>query len=193
MKISAEKKKEQLLDSFDLLKTDYGENSSSLSDIVEKMAKIDLDTAVSMWKYLIKENPDVLHTDDDFGFWFMYALEKKIGIEKVAEIVSNDNFLKESIYKNCGDISSTPLDVVSLYVSQGKLGLANELMDLIFSNKNKVNSLYEILDNIIPDKDEKITEDTFDLLNRWIEKVPRKTERAKLNLKMLDFMDEDDE
>lgn len=50
-----------------------------------------------------------------------------------------------------------------------------------------------ILDNIIPDKDEKITEDTFDLLNRWIEKVPRKTERAKLNLKMLDFMDEDDE
>lgn len=85
------------------------------------------------------------------------------------------------------------MDVVSLYVSQGKLGLANELMDLIFSNKNKVNSLYEILDNIIPDKDEKITEDTFDLLNRWIEKVPRKTERAKLNLKMLDFMDEDDE
>ena len=48
MKISAGKKKEQLLDSFDLLKTDYGENSSSLRDIVEKMAKIDLDTAVSM-------------------------------------------------------------------------------------------------------------------------------------------------
>lgn len=193
MKISAEKKKRMLEDSFDLLKDDYKENRVALHDIIEKMAKVDVNIAVSMWKCLIKEYPGVLHTEDDFGFWMMYAIEKGVGEGKTAKIVSEDEFLKKSVYGECGDLKLSPLGVVRLLVSQNKLNVASELMDLIFSNKNKCNSLYDILDGVIPDSDEQITEEAFELLSDWIKMVPGKIERAKLNLKMLDFMDEDDE
>ena len=193
MKISAEKKKQMLEDSFDLLKDNYKDNKVALHDIIEKMAKIDVNTAVSMWKYLIKEYPGVLHTEDDFGWWMMYAIEKSVGEGKTARIVSEDDFLKKSVYGECGDLQSSPLSVIGLLISQNKLSIASELMNLIFLNKNKCNSLYDILDGVIPDSDEQITEEAFELLSEWIKMVPGKTERAKLNLRMLDFMDEDDE
>ena len=44
---------------------------------------------------------------------------------------------------------------------------------------------------IIPDfSDEHITDEAFELLMKWIEKVENPEEKAKLNLKMLNFMDE---
>ena len=193
MKISIEKKKQLLLDSFELLKDDYEENQSSLHDIVGKMAKIDTDISVSMWKYLIEKNPKVLHNEGDFGYWFMDAIERAVGEEGIVKIVTADDFLKKSIYGGCGDLDSNPLYVIQWLILKDELSTASELMELVFSNKHKSNSLYHILDNIIPDEDEQITEEAFELLNSWIKKVRGKAERAKLNLKMLDFMDEDDD
>lgn len=76
MKISREKKHQILLDTFDLLKSNYEDNAVELRDVIGKMSKIDLDTSVQMWKYLIKSYPSVLHTTDDFAFSVMYAIEK---------------------------------------------------------------------------------------------------------------------
>lgn len=193
MRISPEKKKQMLLDSFDLLKEDYDENISALHDIVEKMAKIDVDVAVSMWKCLIKENPEALHSEDDLGWWFMYAIEEAVGEEKCAQIVADDEFLKTSIYGSCGDVRSCPLSAIGVFISKDKLDIASELMNLVLSNKNKCNSLYDIMDGVIPGEDEQITEEAFNLLSEWIKLVPGKAERAKLNLKMLNFMDEDED
>ena len=104
MKISAEKKKQLLLDSFDLLKEKYTENRVALHDIIEKMAKIDIGMSIDMWKCLIKENPEVLHTTNDFASWLMFPIGEIIGDGKLAKIISEDDFLKTSIYGNCGDI-----------------------------------------------------------------------------------------
>ena len=193
MKISAEKKKQLLLDSFDLLKENYTENRVALHDIIEKMAKIDIGMSIDMWKCLIKENPEVLHTTNDFASWLMFPIGEIIGDGNLAKIISEDDFLKTSIYGNCGDIRYDPLWILGLLISQNKLDIANELMDLILSNKNRCNSLYDIVDGALPSSNSQITEEAFELLRSWIEMIPGKTERAKLNLRMLDFMDEDED
>lgn len=191
MKISAEKKKQLLLDSFDLLKDNYLENRVALHDIIEKMAKIDIKVSIDMWKCLIKENPEILHTTEDFASWIMFPIEEIIGAAKLAKIISEDDFLKTSIYGNCGDIKYDPLWILRLLISQNKLDVANELMNLILSNKNKRNSLYDVIDGAIPSSNDQITDEALELLTSWIEMIPEKTERTKLNLRILDFMDED--
>lgn len=193
MKISAEKKKQVLLDSFDLLKSNYHENSRALRDIVKKMIKIDIDIAISMWKYLIRENPDVLHDDDSFAFSIMYPLEEAIGIKRLAYLVVDDNFLKMSIYGECGDLRYEPFEIITYFIEIGKLDVADELLKLAKSNPHDSHSLYDILDQVIPEKKAKMSVEAFDFITSWIETVPSKEERAKLNLRMLDFMDEDEE
>lgn len=193
MKISTEKKKQLLLDSFDLLKGNYHENSRALQDIVEKMIKIDLDVAISMWKCLIKENPDALHSGYEFAFSIMYPLEEAIGIKRLAYLVIDDEFLKTSIYGECGNLQYEPFEIITYFIEVGKLDIADELLKLAKSNPHDSHSLYDILDHVIPEKGAKISEDAFDFITSWIEAVPSKEERAKLNLRMLDFMDEDDD
>ena len=193
MKISADKKKQILLDSFDLLKENYSENSSALLDIIEKMVKIDFDISVSMWKYLIEKNPDVLYSGYSFAFSIMYEMKKQIGIKRLANLVTSDDFLKKAIFQECGDLSYTPLEIVEYYIKSGNYNMADELLHLIKSNSHDKHSMYKVLDGVIPEKDSKLSEDAFDFLMGWIDTISNKEECAKLNLRMLDFMDEDDE
>ena len=69
------------------------------------------------------------------------------------------------------------------FQSKDKLDIASELMNLVLSNKNKCNSLYDIMDGIMPGEDEQITEEAFNLLSEWIKLIPGKAERAKAELK----------
>lgn len=196
MKISPEKKKQIILDSFELLKSDYNENRVALWNAVGKMSKIDTETAVTMWKYLIKDNPDVLHASGDFSFSVMYSIEEAIGKNKTYRLVANDDFLKESIYKESGELECCPLYAIGFFIETNELTTANELLELIVANSYAKVSLYHVLDEIIPDdpdEDERMSDEAYNLLSGWIEKVANKKERAKLNLKMLSFMDEDEE
>lgn len=191
MKISAEKKKQMLMDSFELLKDEYKENRFSLIDLIGKIAKIDTPTAIEMWKYLIKNNPDALHDSSDFGFSTWYDIEKSVGQETVDRIVMEDEFLKRSIYGECGDLGCSPLYAVSRLILRGELSTADEILQLIRGNRHREQSMYEVLDEVIPE-DEQITEEAFDFLNDWIGKIRSKSERAKLNLKMLNFVEDED-
>ena len=191
MKISAEKKKQMLMDSFELLKDDYDDNDRSLIDLIGKMTKLDVQVSVEMWKYLVKNNRDVLHDGDDFAFSIWYAIEKAIGEEASDKIVLEDEFLKKSIYAECGDLRWNPLEAIENLIKKGNLSLADELLQLVSSNKYREQSMYEVLDAVIPE-DEQITEEAFDFLNEWIGKIRSKSERAKLNLKMLNFVEEED-
>lgn len=196
MKISPETKKQMILDSFELLKNDYDENRVALWNAVGKMAKTDTEMAVTMWKYLIKDNPDVLHKSDDFSFSVMYSIEKAIGKAKTYRLVASDNFLKESIYKESGELECCPLYAIGFFIETNELVTANELLELAVSNHYAKVSLYHVLDEIIPDDpdgDEWMSDEAYNLLNGWIEKVSNKKDRAKLNLKMLAFLDDETE
>lgn len=193
MKISAEKKKEILLDTFETLKNNYNRNNGiALRDLIGAMSKIDLDLAVEMWKYLIKNNMDILHTTYDFSFSIMFTFEESIGQEKMHRLVAEDSFLKNSIFHESGDLSHSPLWAINRFIKQNDLVLANELLELAITNKYKENSLYDIISDAIPEGEE-ISEEAFELLSEWVGKIKNKEERAKLNLKMLSLLDEDDE
>ena len=193
MKMSKEKRREKLISSFELLKQDYHENDLALQDLVGQMAKIDLDTAPEMWKDLIEENKGVLYSSYDFGFSFMYSLEKAIGEEKLYRIVADDEFLRTAIYKYSGDLRLSPLQAIGFFVKSNDLQTANTLLELAFSNRRKETSRFEILDEAIPDPDycSDMPEETFEFLNEWIKKVPDKKERTKLEIKMMHFLEDD--
>ena len=195
MALSNEKKKETLIRNFDILKDNYEKNKSTLASVVVKMLKIDIDTVVDMWTYLLTKHDSKLKSDDS---WFLtgnivYEGYKAIGKPKMAEIVLGNQTIKKALFSQAGG------DGVYLFVgwmiaskiNSNELQLADELLSMVYNNKNKENSWYEILDDIIPadPEDLQVSEEAYELLERWCDKVTDAEERAKLSIKMMEFMD----
>lgn len=193
MRISSNEKKDFLLETFELLRQNYQRNKYELRDCIAKIAKIDLTLAIDLLKTLLLENPAANHTTDDFSFGFMYSLEKVIGEEELYKIVAKDNELKNAIYGEAGNLHLIPLFLIRYLISIDDLETANEILQLIDGNPYLKNSWYDILKEIIPSDDTTISENAFDLLSMWIEKVSDREELAKLKLKMLDFLDDEDD
>lgn len=192
MKISVSKKKAFLQETFELLKEDYTSNGSAIKDIIGKMAKLDCDCAVGMWKYLIQAYPDVLHGFYDFGYSIMNTLERAIDSETVYRLVVEDSFLKNAIFSELGDMQYSPIQAIRFYVFSGQTEIADELLALSYHNKYRRTSFFEILDGILNNYyDERLGDDAFEMLMGWIEKVDGKQDRAKLNLAMLNYMEEE--
>lgn len=190
-RIAASQKEQFLLDTYDLLKTNYSANRWSLWDLIGQMAKINRDNAVLLWKELIAANPDILHSSEDFGFSIMYKIEEAIGREWAFRLVAEDDELRNAIYSELGNMKLSPIHAIQFFVLVNAVYLADELLELTFKNKYRCNSFYEILDCIIPDfSGEHITDEAFELLMKWIERIDDPEQKAKLNLKMLNFMDE---
>ena len=192
MKASAEKKKEILLDSFETLKKDFMTNGYTLADIIIKMSKIDIDTAIEMWVFLLKKYPNVVKSDDSYTLTghIIYDISKKIGEETIGEIVLSNSFLKKNIFSLSSD--DYCLEIIKSKILNNDLNLANELLELFNLNTYKKVSWYSIIDTIIPEGEE-ISEEAFELLTDWINKIKDKGERAKLNVKMLGFAVDDEE
>lgn len=66
------------------------------------------------------------------------------------------------------------------------------MLTLSYNNKYRRTSFFEILDGILNNYyDEQLGEDGFEMLMGWVAKVKSKQERAKLNLAMLNYMEEE--
>lgn len=182
-------RKTMLLDTFDLLKDDFYENKISLRDIVDKMSKIDFEIAIEMWKYLIKENPDDLHETDDLGFPILFSLTQNVGESKVYNYIYEDSFLKEKLYVESGGKDREPLEAIRYFLHNNELEKANELLELSLMNKYSGFSSYEVILYSIPFEDEQVTTEVLNLIKAWISKVNDEKGRAKLQLRLLDYMD----
>ena len=194
MNISSEKKKEMLLDAFETLKKNYNGNSGVLCDLIGKMSKIDLDIAIEMWKHLITNNLKGSRSTTYFSIidLVMYYIRQSIGEIKTYSIVVSDNMLKNAIFHESAYIGQCPALVIGHLIAKNDLSLANELLELIHTNKYRKTSLYEIMNEVIP-QNKAITEEAFGLLSEWISKVNKSEERTKLNIKMLSFMNDDED
>lgn len=191
MKISNEKKKETLLKNFDIIKDNYINNRSSLSDAVVKMLKIDIDTAVDMWSYLLTKHSSEVKGRDSWALTgsIVYEGGEALGKAKLGEIVLSNPILKEAIFsQTCHDIYIVVDDIIRIKIEANDLQIADELLTMVYQNKYKDSTWYEIMDEIIRD-DMEITEEAYDLLEMWCDKVTNKEERAKLSIKMMEFID----
>lgn len=194
MKASEEKRKEILLSGFEALSSNYNDNYLEIGEIVGKMIKIDINIAVQMWEYLIKSNPLYVKTqehesicDNIIGYAYL-----NISLMEISEIVISNNMIKESVFSLSGRVTWAAL-LINPKILSNELLIANELLEMLNANKYKVEGLFEILQCVIPSrKGNKITDEAFEFLSSWIERVKSKEERAKLNMEMLEFMEDDE-
>ena len=195
MKMSNDKKKELLLKNFDILKDNYDKNKSTLATVIVKMLKIDTDTAVDMWSYLVTKHVSKLKSDDS---WFLtgnivYEGHNAIGKPKMAEIILGNPVLKKALFSQAGGDSVYLFVgwIIASKINSDELQLADELLSMVYKNKNKEDSWYTIMDDIIPDDpdDLEVSEEAYELLEMWCDKVKDAEERASLSVKMMEFMD----
>lgn len=194
MAISNEKKKETLLKNFDIIKDNYDKNSVSLATVIVKMLKIDSDTAVDMWSYLVTKHASKVKSEDSWSLTgrIMYEGGKAIGEEHMGELVLNSPVLKKALFSQaCDDIYLFVGKIIRRKINAGELQDADELLSLVYKNKYKNNSWYVIMDDIVPDDpdDLEVSEEAYELLEMWCDKITDQEERAKLSIKMMEFMD----
>lgn len=193
MAISKEKKREMLLDTFEILKDDFDNNSSSLSTIIVKMLKIDVDTAVDMWSYLLKRYSSKVR-DEDEAYYLCGSImchgENAIGMEKMGDIVLGNDTLKKALFGQAADeIDLYLCELIINKIDMNDLQTVDEILNLVYNNKYKQNSWYNIMECVIPDDDEtQVTEEALELLEMWCDKITDVEERAKLNLKLMEYM-----
>ncbi len=191
MKMSKDQKKETLMSSFEMLKENCTENEEAIKKIISEMLKLDKNTAIEMWEYILKKNAHLIKST------YMYYLTEGIilygsaviGQVEIENIIIGSNILKKGIFKHALAFKGNAAEIISNKIKQNELSIANELLELAYNNKYREWTFYNVLDSVIP-YEGSITQEAFDLLTMWIEKINNKQEKAKLNLKMIDFIEE---
>ena len=190
MKLSSDRKKEILCDSYEILKQNTWQNDSSLAKIISQMSVIDLLLSFEMWKNLIKSNLGLFRSKDGYyiSHGMLYQIKEAIGDVTTYQAIINDITIRRYLFgESGGDIPGST--VISYSILTNQLIVANELLDLAFRNQYKSCSFADVLchpifhEGAIPS--EPISEDAVQLLLSWIEKIDDKEERARINMEML--------
>lgn len=202
MNLSPEKKKEILLQSFDVLKEDLLNNSSKLKnlsklkDIIVKMVAVDIDTAVEMWIFLLEENGQFLEEEDE-GYWLTggiaYNAGEKIGTSRISEIVINNDLLKQAIFNQY--INPGSENIVHNFIYSNNPAVVNDLLQLVYTNKHRHKSFGKYFEGVLDEieEDKSISEEVSRVLLFWADKVMDKQEKARINVALLDILSDQDD
>ena len=190
MQMSNEKKKELLLKNFDIIKDDCEENVESLGSAVQKMFKLDRQTAIDMWEYLLSTYAGFVRSDDSYHITagIVYEMSDELGEAQIGEIIINSRILKNALFAQSNRVWAQT-NLVTHYITTNKLQIADELLGLLYSNGYKEDSWYEVMDRVMPSSGTDITNEAYELLEMWCDKVGNDKERAKLSIKMMEFLD----
>lgn len=191
MKMTAEKKKEILLKNFEIIKEDYESNQVSIAKIVSEMLAIDSVMAVGMWEYLLNVHGEYVKSEDSYFLTggIAYDGSKKIGDVKMDKIILNNPVIKKAMFAlSCDGIHDQVGEIIGRRISVNDLQIADELLKMVYENQYKNSDWYSIMDRVM-DGVEDLTENGYELLEMWCDKADTKTQRAKLSVRMLEFVD----
>lgn len=191
-------KKEILIKKFNELKNGTTENSiiylsPELSKTVAVMFSIDEDIAIDMWRYLLQKYQELIHSDDMVSNTLIDSIFKQSKKEiryrkmKIENIVLNDSVIKKYVFTQAKSWYAATSIIVSL-ISVGNLQQANDCIDLLYHNKYREGSIYEILEDIIiqcshSSKKEIYADKTvYELIEMWHNRIDDKIEYAKLDI-----------
>lgn len=175
MKFSEEKQESIITEAFDYLKDTFDEDYDAFNgvkDAVGKMAKINTSKAVEMLEYLIVRYPDNLTEtsyENDFQL-IVFVMSGIAGEEKTYQVITYNDSVRHAFFGECGGVDENIIGAISYVFAKGNFKFADELMKLVISNKNK----YESLDNLI--------EETISNIHNW------KEEKWKSNDEALAFL-----
>ena len=175
MKFSEEKQESIITEAFDYLKDTFDEDYDAFNgvkDAVGKMAKINTSKAVEMLEYLIVRYPDNLtETSYEHDFQLIvFVMSGIAGEEKTYQVITSNDSVRHAFFGECGGVDENIIGAISYVFAKGNFKFADELMKLVISNKNK----YESLDNLI--------EETISNIHNW------KEEKWKSNDEALAFL-----
>lgn len=194
MKLSSEKKKDILIESFNVLKENYTKNDTHIQDIVGSMFSYDIETALEMWKYLLNANQHLVREyRQAYGLTgkIVHAAAETIGFEKVGEIIVQNELLLRSVFRESADAIFGTTEIIKIYLYSNKLETANILLDHIYNNKYfrgyTFGEYLEILINNL-ERSSQLTEEVINLLITWAEKIIDTDEKAKINVSLLRFL-----
>ena len=191
MKMSKDKKKEILLKNFEIIKEDYENNQVSIAKVVSEMFGIDETMAIDMWVYLLNTHGEYVKSEDSYFLTgsIAYNGSEKIGDVKMDKIVIENPIIKAAMFAHtCDGIHDAVGEIIGRRISANDLQTADELLQLVYENPYKNSDWYSIMDRVLDGVDV-LTENGYELLEMWCEKADTKTERAKLSVRMLEYID----
>ena len=190
MRMSNEQKIDILLKSFNELKDQFWGNGDNIAEIIRKTFKYDKDTAIDMWAYLLTAYNEHLNEDCSWCFTGTIALRGaiEIGDEAMDTVILNNPIIKNAVFSlasNCAEDCAAP--IIRRKIENNDLQSADELLQLVYDNKNRKTSWYGVMKHSMPYR--QISDDAYELLEIWCEKVDDQQERAMLSLKMMEYTD----
>lgn len=205
---SNSKKETILIESFDVLKENIKEHRNKISEIISRVSSLNLDLAIEMWKYIIR-NTDSLIKEDGYGYTsgIIYDLEKEIGEKKVLDIFKENDEIVEACFGYSSDIFQS---IISSAIKLGEVALADQMLTLTKSNQYKEKDFFFYLEDvsesfannfkdILPsnnywgeqhefDKKVEIANQACEVLLKWVETITDKEQRARLNVTLIDYV-----
>ena len=193
MAFSNERKKEILLQSFNVLKKNIYENASDLESLIEKIADLDFNMALEMWKFILENynRYDQYYNETYYITGGIISnLSGKFGIDKLSKFILEDQLVRNKLYNVSANVDD---QVVAYLIDGNQLDKANDLLELIHSNVNFLRAEDEdrfgkYLHSLFYLECKNITEDKMDFIFSWVEKVPSEEGRAKLHVLLLEYM-----
>ena len=190
MRMNDEQKINILLGSFDELKDQFWVNGDDIAEIIRKTFKYDQDTAIDMWVYLLTTYTEHLNEDCSWCFTGTIALRGaiEIGDEAMDTVILNNPVIKKAVFSlasNCAEDCAAP--IIRRKIENNDLQSADELLQLVYDNQNRLTSWYGVMNHLMPYR--QISDDAYELLEMWCDRVEDQQQRVMLSVRMMDYMD----
>lgn len=186
-------KKEILLDSFNILKENIYKNSKELANIILRMLEFDINLAIEMWSYLLKEFTQIGEYGNEtyaLTSGMIYEMNNLIGREKVAELVFDNELIIRKVFNE----AACPDDiVVGFFIDTKDFYKANLLLDKVYSNSNHdtwgrdKDAFGYYINEMLKYYCKNITKESVDFILEWAEKASNEN-KAKIRIKLLDYI-----
>jgi len=196
---TSEKKKELLLQSFDILKNDLEKNSDKIKELIGKVAKFDLHMAIEMWNYILIKGEKYLKDSDTayrFAGGVIYEIKTRTNKHTILQILKDNRNIAQQVFGESGDICISTLTIISESLKIRDVELADKLLELVYENKNKERSFGEIFEEVceyteLDDDDEEDEDDNVSIAEvvvKWAEKIKDSERKARIMVSLVDFL-----
>jgi len=190
MKMDNSKKKELILKNFDIIIDNIQQNAQSIGSAIEKMFKVDINTAVEMWAYILTKHESYIKDESHYITAYLITdCFSILGKREICDIIVNNPTLKHALFSLTSQVWAQA-DIVEMLIAENDLQLADELLQLLYLNQYKEDSWYEVIDRAMSGLDEDdVSAEAYELLEVWCDKVTNTEERAKLSIRMMEFIE----
>jgi len=201
-----DRKEQILLDSFNLLKDNVEKNHEQLTRILAQLQESQPSTVIELWKYLLESNWNKVVRNkekwDSISSYLtcdiMYKLEDYSGFEELGDYLVKEPKVLKAVYRYAPRLPTCSTRVIGIQLRKKNWDNANKIIECMFENKKNdfysdedANESYSSIFGSFIERyldDVESPEETFDLLNYWVEKIEDAEERARTSVYLAEIL-----